>query len=339
MFDSGFDGGGPFRVTPEAGGVSLESALRDYGPAAIDDLIPRLRAIAHVLDAAHSGGHVHGALHPSKVIVHDDATSLIAGSVPVTPYAAPETADGSATPASDQFAFAALAYEWLFGRPIAHAADRPVEVRSMPGVDRVTLSKAFTRALAPNPRDRFASCTEFCGAIANAVLPELPFDSKREGASLAEDRALLALDAEADVDDPVGPFIAESIDVPAAFRKEREDALPGQGKHDIDDLEIAAPFDSEPVDPFLARDHEPDVDTISAPRATPTAASIPLPVASWNPRSAAPASDAQKFGGLALILAAIVGSAFGFAAGYMAKPRALQSGQAQSIATPAETKA
>ena len=46
-----------------------------------------------------------------------------------------------------------------------------------------TLSKAFTRALAPNPRDRFASCTEFCGAIASAVVPELPFDSKREGAS------------------------------------------------------------------------------------------------------------------------------------------------------------
>ena len=64
-------------------------------------------------------------------------------------------------------------------------ADRPVEVRTMPGVDRVTLSKAFTRALAPNPRDRFASCTEFCSAIANAVVPELPFDSKREGALLA----------------------------------------------------------------------------------------------------------------------------------------------------------
>ena len=82
-FDSGFDDNGPFRVTPEAGGVSLESALRDYGPAAIDDLIPRLRAIARDLDAAHAAGHVHGALHPSKVIVHDDATSLIAGSVAV----------------------------------------------------------------------------------------------------------------------------------------------------------------------------------------------------------------------------------------------------------------
>ena len=73
-FDSGFDDAGPFPVTPEAGGVSLESALRDFGPAAIDDLIPRLRALAADLDAAHAAGFVHGALHPSKVLVTDDAT-------------------------------------------------------------------------------------------------------------------------------------------------------------------------------------------------------------------------------------------------------------------------
>ena len=44
----------------------------------------------------------------------------------------------------------------------------------MPGVDRPALSKAFTRALAPKPGDRFASCGEFCDAFAGAVVPELP---------------------------------------------------------------------------------------------------------------------------------------------------------------------
>ena len=280
LFDSGFDGGGPFRVTPEAGGVSLESALRDYGPAAIDDLIPRLRAIAHDLDAAHAAGHVHGALHPSKVIVHDDATSLVRGSVPIAPYAAPEMADGSATPASDQFGFAAIAYEWLFGRPIGHPADRPVEVRTIPGVDRVTLSKAFTRALAPNPADRFASCTEFCSAIANAVIPELPFDSEREGAFLAQDK------------------------------------------------------------PFLAQGKEADLDTIAPQMAEPLSAPIPGPVASWNPSASSPLTpsrESQRFGGFALILATIVGSIFGFAAGYMARPRALQSGPPATIRNAAVT--
>lgn len=290
-FDSGFDDGGPFRVTPEAGGVSLESALRDYGPAAIDDLIPRLRAIASDLDAAHAAGHVHGALHPSKVIVHDDATSLINGSVPIAPYAAPEMADGTATPASDQFGFAAIAYEWLFGRPIDRPADRPVEVRTMPGVDRVTLSKAFTRALAPNPRDRFASCTEFCSAVAGAVVPELP---------------LLALDLEDDDDDPVGPFIPEAVtptlDEPV-IRQDANDLVVGD-----------VPFDS----PLTREDA----------RETLTQGSPPESVAGWNPSASSsptPSRGTQRFSGLALILAAIVGSIFGFAAGYMARPRALQN--------------
>ena len=56
LFDSGFDDTGPFRVSPESGGVSLESALRDFGPAAIDDLIPRVRTLAARLDAAHRAG-------------------------------------------------------------------------------------------------------------------------------------------------------------------------------------------------------------------------------------------------------------------------------------------
>jgi hypothetical protein len=46
LFDSGFDGAKPFRDTPEAGGISLEAALNDFGPAALDDLIPRVRALA-----------------------------------------------------------------------------------------------------------------------------------------------------------------------------------------------------------------------------------------------------------------------------------------------------
>ena len=303
-FDLGFDGDSPFRVTPEAGGVSLESALRDYGPAAIDDLIPRLRAIGHLLDDAHAAGHVHGALHPSKVIVHDDATSIVRGNVPISPYAAPEMADGTVTPASDQYGFAAIAYEWMFGRPIERPAERPVEVRSMPGVDRVTLSKAFTRALAPNPAARFASCNDFCGAVADAVVPELPFASDREGALLAQGKPLLALEPD---DDPVEPFIPENL---------------------------ARPFDQEREHALLAQGTQPDPDAID-----PSVAA-PVPVASWNPDvSSRPTQsrESQRFGGFALILATLVGAIFGFAAGYMARPRALQSGPVQEISQPRPT--
>jgi hypothetical protein len=292
LFDSGFDGGGPFRDTPEAGGISLESALRDFGPAAIDDLIPRVRVLAARLDAAHASGVIHGALHPSKVIVRNDATSIIAGSSSVLPYAAPELKDnGVPTAKSDQYALAAIVYEWLFGRPIDHPATRPVDVRTMPGVDRAALSKAFTRALAPKPGDRFASCTAFCDALAGSVVPELP---------------LLALDVEpSDVD----PVLTESAP-------------------DIDD--ISTSLDSERDTAFLAEDRQPDFDAIDQVVPRQEAA-----VASWNPAAApvTPSRDAQRFSGMALILAAIVGSIFGFAAGYMARPRALQTGPPATIAT------
>lgn len=295
---AGFDGGGPFRVTPEAGGVSLESALRDYGPAAIDDLIPRLRAIARRLDAAHASGAVHGTLHPSKVIVYDTDTSLIAGATAVLPYAAPELADGGGpTAASDQYSFAAIAYEWLFGRPINHPADRAVEVRTMPGVDRAALSKAFTRALAPGPRDRFVSCTAFCEAIAHAVVPELP---------------LLALDVEDQAHDPVEPFIPEAPIV-APMIEEAAAVEP-----DLDSIDRVA---DAPVAAEKSFDSDRDVAVLA--QDTPSA---------WNPAPTPPPSAPQRFGGTALILATLVGSVFGFAAGYMARPRALQGGPPQEMA-------
>ena len=79
LYDARFDDGGPFRDTPEPGGISLDSALRDFGPAALDDLIPRVRVLASVLDAAHARGVVHGALNPSKIIITDDGTSIVKG--------------------------------------------------------------------------------------------------------------------------------------------------------------------------------------------------------------------------------------------------------------------
>ncbi|HYE88842.1 MAG TPA: PEGA domain-containing protein [Vicinamibacterales bacterium] len=324
MFDSRFDGSGPFRDTPEAGGISLESALRDFGPAALDDLIPRLRALAAVLDEAHASGIVHGALHPSKVIVHDDQTSLLAARShdahrakgrerSAHPYVAPEVAGGDEpTAASDRYSLAAIAYEWLFGRPIERPADRPIDVRAMPNVDRGALSKAFSRALSPEPVQRFASCAAFCDALATALVPELP---------------LLALDTPPDDDmDPVGPFIPET---PAP---------------DLDDIRIAPETLSlrEPVesseqpraaasDEWEAPDH---VLTDRADGAGGLDAPLPPPV-SGSPLSETymrPHETPQRFGGFALILATIVGAIFGFAAGYMARPRALQSDSPPTIA-------
>ena len=322
--DSGFDDTGPFRVSPESGGVSLETALRDFGPAAIDDLIPRLRAIARRLDGAHRAGLVHGALHPSKVFVADDATSVIAGSSPRVPYAAPEVIDGQdATPLSDQYALAAIAYEWLFGRPIAHNGDRAIEVRAMPGVDRQALSKAFTRALAPKPGNRFASCGAFCDAFAGAVVPSLPLLGAETAAAASE----------ADVDDfaPEDPSTAPEIspsdlaEPPPLNVADVKIAVEEAVQPDLD--AIAPPFEPPPAAPVPAWD----------PPAAPAPAWDPpvAPVPAWDPQVMSPTpqvTESPRFGPFGLFFAVIVGAVFGFAAGYMARPRALQSEPPQTIA-------
>lgn len=265
-YDSGFDDSGPFADTPPPGGVALDAALGEFGPAALDDLIPRLRVLAAVLDQAHAAGFVHGRLHPSKILVTNDGTYVMGRRVP---------ASGIRTREADQYALATIAYEWMFGRPpIKHrsdpdyeptgAGDRPVDVRSLPGVDRTALSRAFTRALSPEPSRRFGSCADFVDAIAESVMPSLP---------------LMAGDDDAD---PVGPFMPERPE-PMAIEPEP-------------DLVI-----------------NPVVATESA-----FAAAEETPAASAD-------RQGERFSGLALILAAIVGMVAGFAAGYMARPRALQS--------------
>ena len=260
--------------------------------------------MARRLDAAHRAGVIHGALHPSKVFVTDDATEIIAGSGAHPPYAAPEVIAGhGATALSDQFSLAAVAYEWLFGRPVAQAGDRPIEVRSMPAVDRPALAKAFTRALAPKPEDRFASCGAFCDALAGTVVPELPL---------------------AGVED----FEAEETGA-APFDSERDDAFLDQGEPitaselapivaapSVDDIRIAA----EESNMTAA---QPDVDVMTFPSQQP-----PEAVPSWNPSATATpprVMESPRFGPIALFLAVIVGAVFGFAAGYMARPRALQT--------------
>jgi hypothetical protein len=299
-YDSGLDDTGPFADTPPPGGVALDSALREFGPAAIEDLIPRLRALAAALDEAHDAGFVHGRLHPRKILVTDDGTYVMGRRVP---------ASATLTREGDQYALATIAYEWMFGRPMTGAGDRPVDVRSIPGVDRAGLSRAFTRALSPEPSRRFASCSDFVDAIAGSVTPSLP---------------LMAGDDDDD-DDPVGPFIPEepaaAVPIAAAasvpdlsFTAEESNLTAAQPDLDVTDFLEPAAVDS--AGPGLREEEfggqEPEV--------------APIPDSAAQSRAGETENaSASRFSGLALILATIVGMVVGFAAGYMAKPRALQT--------------
>ena len=225
--------------------------------------------MAASLDAAHRAGVVHGALHPSKVFVTDDATSLVAGKGSHAPYAAPEMLAGhGATPKSDQYSLAAITYEWLFGRPLSLHGDRPIEFRAMPGVDRVALSRAFNRALSSRPEDRFASCAAFVDAFAGAIVPELPLladvDDFAPEDELAPSASALPESDDLRGDTPaIVPVELPPVDQVASFEAERDDALLAPDGPNPDDVKIVAePFDSERENAFLAQGKEPHLDAI-----------------------------------------------------------------------------
>ena len=321
--------------------MALDAALREFGPAAFEDLLPRLRSLAADLDAAHADGFIHGRLHPSKVFVTDDGTYLLGARVaqmldPSTspragdrrnwpvhpPYTAPEVVAGATpTPMADQYSLAAITYEWMFGRPVSGAAERPVEVRAVPKVDRAELSRAFTRALTPEPFRRFASCTDFCDAIAAAAAsaPSLP---------------LLAATDEDDEDldtfvpeDPVEPA-REPEPRPAAFAPPAPIPVP-----------VPVPDLSFTAEESNVKAAEPDIDSFQ-PVAYPRGSAYAVET---ETHPTATADRSARFGGFALILATLVGAVFGFAAGYMARPRALQTppitGSASSTDAVASTSA
>lgn len=287
-------------------GDSLEAALRDYGPAAIEDLLPRLRVIAATLDQAHAAGQVHGSLHPQNIFV-SAATTRVSGlgrpdAAPIQPpYSAPEiAAGGPAQPASDQFALAAIAFEWMSGRRIVGPAARPVEVRTLPGVDRDAMSKVFTRALAPEPGERFLSCTAFSNALAATVIPVLPLGgaNDRDDVGLG---AAVSYGSDRPLENPIG-----AADEPL-FREQPEYVA-----------EVPALVADEPASNAEAW-AQPAVESKRSPREEP--------VTSWQPSSAyPPAGPGERFSGGMLVIACLVGMVVGFAAGYMARPRALQSG-------------
>jgi hypothetical protein len=202
-------------------------------------------------------------------------------------------------PMADQFSLAAIAYEWMFGHPISGPADRSIDVRAIPTVDRIALSNAFTRALAPEPFRRFATCADFCDAIAASGEPSLPLMPPHHAGT-----PMAGTPAAEDDDDPVEPFQPEEPSpipvVPIAAAAAGPDLVLSSGPADRDDDE-----------PLLAA----------------AAAGVSTDQGVYPLRE----SRSPRFGGFALILAAIVGAVFGFAAGYMAKPRALQTAAPEQI--------
>lgn len=194
IYDIGAQDGVPFLVMPYLECGTLADR-QDGGPLAASEAAQIITDLASALDAAHRAGILHRDLKPSNVLIDKNGRALLAdfgiaraaqaatrltttGSVVGTPgYMAPELAMGEeATPASDRYALAVVAFELLAGSPpfrgetplaVLHQhVTRPAPaIRSLVPTLPPQADDVFARALAKAPAERPSTSVGFASEL------------------------------------------------------------------------------------------------------------------------------------------------------------------------------
>jgi predicted Ser/Thr protein kinase len=193
IFDVGEHRGRPYIVMEYLSGGSLDGVVRKEGVQQPQRVFTWLEQAAHALDAAHAKGVVHRDVKPGNLMLDREGNVHVAdfgiasaagmdsltmtGTVLGTAgYLSPEQAQGDrATPASDRYALAIVAYELLTGKrpfeadsPTAEAAahvNAPIpSISTHRGLPR-ELDPVFERALAKDPDRRFETSADLVAAL------------------------------------------------------------------------------------------------------------------------------------------------------------------------------
>jgi serine/threonine-protein kinase len=220
IFDVGEWRERPFIVMEHLGGGSLEDRLRREGAQPPARALAWLEQAAVALDAAHRHGIVHRDVKPANLLLDErgdlrmadfgiasaagfDSMTLTGTVLGTAGYLSPEQAAGErASPASDLYALAVVAYELLGGRrpfesesatveAAAHVNEPAPSVVELRGELPRDVDRVFQRALAKGPRARYGSAREFVAELRGAlertaapttVLPRAAGKRRRRGA-------------------------------------------------------------------------------------------------------------------------------------------------------------
>lgn len=183
-------------------GPSLDEIIGRRDLPEREVLLLYLRQIAEALDYAHRKGVIHRDVKPANIILSEASVNIAriakitdfgiaktvpheatqAGSMTGTPsYMSPEQIEGHAVDGrTDQFSLGVVIYEILSGtKPFAAdtlpallhmiCVEEPKPIETVNPAWSPTVSKVLLRALAKRPEDRFASASDFVGALSIAM--------------------------------------------------------------------------------------------------------------------------------------------------------------------------
>jgi WD40 repeat protein len=202
VYEAGEENGLLFIAIRFVNGGDVRSLLHRQGPLPMPQVMSIVSSVGAALDAAHAVGLVHRDVKPANMLLDtragrpdhvylsDFGLSKVMQSAQLTGsgqflgtpnYMSPEQIEGRTVDGrTDQYALACAAFELLTGNApfgpsegwatvFAHLNTQPPPLTSRrpdlsPAVDEV-----FARALAKDPRDRYASCREFGEALQEAL--------------------------------------------------------------------------------------------------------------------------------------------------------------------------